>query len=104
MVNTSDASKPTGDDWAYQITDLLVDTVDKIRDKTVLPVQKASRGVVYGVVILFLAIPSIVLLLAGIVRILDSAIPGTVWYIYLGLGIILSVAGILVWKTKFTKP
>ncbi len=104
MVNTSDASKPTGDDWADQITDLLVDTVDKIRDKTVLPVQKASRGVVYGVVILFLAIPSIVLLLAGIVRILDSAIPGPVWYIYLGLGIILSVAGILVWKTKFTKP
>ena len=100
MENNGSAAAE-GDNWADQVTDLLVDTVDKVRDRTVVPVQKAARGVVYGLVIVVLAIPILVMLLVALIRFVDHWLPGTVWWVYLLLGLGLSADGLLTWKGRF---
>ena len=100
MENNGSAAAE-GDNWADQVTDLLVDTVDKVRDRTVVPVQKAARGVVYGLVIVVLAIPILVMLLVALIRFVDHWLPGTVWCVYLLLGLVFSAGGLLTWKGRF---
>jgi Fe2+ transport system protein B len=100
-METNRSAASAGDDWADQVTDLLVDTVDKVRDRTVIPVQKAARGIVYGLVIVVLAIPIVVMLLVALVRLVDYWVPGTVWWVYLLFGLIFSGAGLLTWKGRF---
>ena len=100
MENNGSAAAE-GDNWADQVTDLLVDTVDKVRDRTVVPVQKAARGVVYGLVIVVLAIPILVMLLVALIRFVDHWLPGTVWLVYLLLGLVFSAGGLLTWKGRF---
>lgn len=97
----SPSNAPTGEDWADQITNLLVDTVDTVRDKTVRPAQKTSHALVYGLVIGVLALPTVIMLLVGAVRLIDQAIPGTVWIVYAIFGIVFSLAGIIIWAKKF---
>lgn len=97
---------PSGADsaqnWADQVADLVVETVDKVRDKTVVPAQKASRGVAYGVAIPFLAIPAIIMLLVLLVRIFDKLMPGDVWLVYAILALVFIPAGIIVWLAKYS--
>lgn len=88
--------------WADQVADLVVETVDKVRDKTVIPAQKASRGVAYGVAIPFLAIPAVIMFLVLLVRIMDKALPGDVWLVYALLALVFIPAGIVVWLAKYS--
>jgi hypothetical protein len=89
-----------GPDWTDQVTDLIVDTVDTVRSKTTGPLLGFARGSVYAVVIAVIAVPVVVLLLAGLVRLVNWALPGDVWYAYLLLGIVFVLAGVVSWTKR----
>ncbi|MFM7064745.1 MAG: hypothetical protein ACKO04_14835 [Actinomycetes bacterium] len=87
-------------DWADQVTDLIVDTVDKVRDRTTGPVLEISKGIVHGVVALLILTPILVLFFAGSVRLLNWAIPGDVWIAYAILGVLLLLLGSFLWSRR----
>jgi hypothetical protein len=89
-----------GPDWTQQVTDLVVDTVDKVRSRTTGPILEVARGLVLALVAMVLVIPVMALLFIFLVRILDWAIPGDVWIVYCGLGIIFVLAGVLLWRLR----
>ncbi len=91
---------PSGEpDWTDQVTDLIVDSVDKVRDRTTGPILKASRAVVYGVVALIVAIPLIVVGIILIGRLLEL-IPGPIWIPYSVLGIVMVAVGFILWGKR----
>ena len=87
-------------DWTKQVTDLIVDTVDKVRDRTTGPVLDISRSSVHAVVALILLLPVGVLFLVGLIRLLNWAIPGDVWFVYAGLGTIFVLLGVALWSRR----
>lgn len=87
-------------DWTDQVSDLIVDSVDKVRARTTGPILEVSQGAVHAVVALLLAIPVLVISVIGVVRLLDWAIPGDVWYVYAGLGMILVLVGVVLWRLR----
>ena len=94
------ASGTTDPHWSDQITDLIVDGVDKVRDRTVSPIQAMAKYVVYGAVIAVLALPMFVMVLVALVRILDAFIPGGVWLPYLIRGALFVVVGVVLWSKR----
>ncbi|MEZ5381484.1 MAG: hypothetical protein R2754_06765 [Microthrixaceae bacterium] len=98
--SASAASEATDPHWADQVTDLIVDGVDKVRDRTVNPIQAMAKYVVYGAVIAVLALPMLVLSLVLLVRILDAFLPGEVWLPYLILGALFVIAGMVLWAKR----
>ena len=92
-------SPPAEPDWTDQVTDLVVDLVDSVRDKTTGPVLKVARGVVYGTVALIVVVVLAVVGLAFLVRAV-SLLPGGLWMGYVGLGIIFSAAGFFLWSKR----
>lgn len=101
-VAGSAASSGQGDGghWTDQVTDLIVDSVDKVRDRTTGPALKAARAVVYGVLIVIVGIPAGVLLCIGTVRALDYFIPGDVWIVYAGMGSFMVLVGSILWANR----
>src|SRR5690606_11069732 len=57
-------------DWTAQVTDLIVDSVDKVRARTTGPVLDISHASVHAVVALLLLVPVAALALVGLVRLL----------------------------------
>jgi hypothetical protein len=100
----SGASAPspsaTEPDWTDQVTDLIVDSVDKVRARTTGPILEVSQGAVHALVAAVLLVPVLALTLVGLVRLLNWAIPGDVWFIYAGLGMILVLAGVVLWRLR----
>mgnify|MGYP003417388384 FL=1 len=86
--------------WADQIADLIVDGVDRVRDRTVTPAQALAKYVVYGVIVAVLALPLLVVTLVLLVRVLDAFIPSGVWAPYLILGAVFVIAGALLWSKR----
>ncbi|MGI9603034.1 MAG: hypothetical protein ACR2QE_14200 [Acidimicrobiales bacterium] len=82
-------------DWAQRTTEFIVDKVDEVAAKTANPARIASRGLVYGVVIAVLAPMLIVLAIVLVVRLAAVYIPGDLAYVYLTMGFILAVVGII---------
>jgi hypothetical protein len=92
----------SGPDWTDQVTDLIVDTVDNVRSRTTGPLLGIARSSVYAVVILVILVPIVVVLLAGLVRLVNWALPGDVWYAYTLLGIVFVLAGVVCWAKRST--
>lgn len=90
----------TTPDWPQQATETIVGFVDSVKHKTTRPATMATRGLVYGIVILALGIPALVMLLVGLVHLLDYAIPNDVWIVYAGLGVIFTLAGFWAWRKR----
>ncbi|MEZ5373502.1 MAG: hypothetical protein R2704_12360 [Microthrixaceae bacterium] len=86
--------------WSDQVADLIVDAVDRVRDRTVTPAQSIAKYVVYGAVIAVLALPLLVVTLVALVRVMDAFIPSGVWVPYLILGVAFVVVGILLWSKR----
>ena len=99
QVTPPTSSEP---DWTDQVTGLVVDVVDSIRDKTTGPVLNAARGVVFGLIALFVIMIVAIIGLIMLGRAL-SLLPGPVWTLYLGLGVLFSVAGLAVMRMRFPK-
>ena len=95
-------STPSDDtpDWPAQATSTIVGLVDNVKYKTTRPATMATRGLVYGIVILALGVPAVIMFLVGLVHLLDQAIPNDVWIVYASLGTIFTLAGMVLWRKR----
>jgi len=93
---------PADADWTDQVTDLIVDSVDKVRARTTGPILQGARGIVYAIVALVLLGPILVLGMVGVIRLLNWAIPGDVWIVYALLGTIFVIVGAVLWSRRDT--
>jgi len=98
--STSGPAAAAPADWADQVTDLIVDTVDKVRERTTGPILEISKGIVHAFVALLILTPILVLFFAGAVRLLNWAIPGDVWIAYAILGVLLMLLGAFLWSRR----
>ena len=110
MAKGEPTSKDTGpkdtgteNDWPGQAADALEHAVSIVRDKTVVPVQKATKVVVYGLLSSFFVLMATVLLLIGAFRAL-VVLTGEVWLAYLICGGILVLVGVFCWTRRFPRP
>lgn len=84
--------------WTDQATDLIVQTVGTVRDKTTGPAITAGRAIVYGTFAALVAMVALVLSLVLVIRVLTVYIPGNrVWVSYLIVGLPLCVGGLVLW-------
>lgn len=102
---------PTGGaDWPAQITDLIVNLVDSVKEKTGGPATSIARGVVYGTLALIVGTAAAVVGIILIVRIFDVAAqvvldaaglekPGrSTWIAHLLTGLLFTGAGAWLWR------
>lgn len=90
-------------DWPQQATETIVGLVDNVKHKTTEPATKAVRGIVYGIVIIILGVPAVIMLLVGIVHLLSQVANSAglgVWVVYLVLGLIFTIVGWLAWRKR----
>ncbi len=91
-------------DWPQQATETIVDFVDNVKHKTTEPATKVVRAVVYGIAIVLLGVPALIMLLVGIVHGLNQVATGVldlgVWLVYLVLGVIFTIVGAVLWRKR----
>ncbi len=97
----------TDPNWADDTTDQVVKLVDTVRDKTTKPAITAARGVVFGILAVFLGLVALVLLLITLTRGLQVGIlehfldQGRAVYVsYLIIGGMFSLVGLLLFKKR----
>ena len=96
----------TDPNWAADTTDQVVRLVDTVKSKTTKPAVMAARGLVFGLLAVFLGLFAVVLLLVGLTRGLQAAIePATdqaraVYISYFIVGAILVVVGLVLFKKR----
>lgn len=88
------------DDWTDQVTDLIVDSVDRVRDRTTGPILEVARGSVHAVVAAVLLVPVLVLLVVLAVRVMTYFVFREVWITYLVLGTVFCLSGFLLWARR----
>ncbi len=100
MTSPTDSTQ----DWPQQATEAIVGLVDNVKYKTTEPATKAARGAVYGIVILILGVPALIMALVGVVHLLNQisteALGLGVWLVYLVLGVIFSIVGLILWRKR----
>lgn len=95
---------PLPDQWPTQATEAIVSAVGKVRDKTTRPAITAARGAVYGLFAAVLGVVAAVLAIDLVIRLANNYIPGGIWIVYLGLGAIFTIAGLILWRKAFATP
>jgi hypothetical protein len=100
----------TTTDWPLQATETIVGFVDDVKHKTTKPATKAARAIVYGIVIVLLGVPILIMLLVGVVHFLNKAlitlfdnafdVEVDIWLTYVVLGVIFSIAGWFLWRKR----
>lgn len=102
MPETS--SLPTGPaaegDWPAQAAEALERLVNTVKNKTTKPALTVARFLVYGTLAGILGIAALVLLSAGLVRLLDVYLPGNVWKAHLITGGLFTLAGFGLWTKR----
>jgi hypothetical protein len=86
-------------DWPANAADTIERVVGTVRDKTVVPAQKATRAVVYGLLAAFFLVTAAGLLIIGAFRGL-VILTGEVWAAYGISGGILVLAGAFCWSRR----
>jgi hypothetical protein len=99
----SPASTPPERDWTTEALDRLDDVIGKVRSNSTDRLLRVARLVVIGMFAAIVGTAALVLALIALVRLLDEAIPGDVWIVYLILGAILSCAGAFLWSRRVPK-
>jgi LPXTG-motif cell wall-anchored protein len=102
---TTERAEPTppagpGRDWADQAADALEHAVGVVRDKAVVPAQRATSAIVFGLLATCFAVPAAFLLLIGLFRAVDNYLPGEAWSAWLLLGGIFLVSGGFLWSRR----
>ena len=90
-------------DWTTDAVDTLERVVSVLRDKTVVPAEKATRALVYGLLVAFLVMTALVMLALALFRGL-VVLTGDVWLAYLVLGGIFVIAGGFLWTRRSRSP
>jgi len=85
-------------DWTDRAADVVEQAVVLVRDRTVLPAQRAAKAVVYGLLAAFFATTAAVLLGILLFRVLTIPLP--VWAAWMVLGGIFVVAGVFCWSRR----
>ena len=96
MPSPAPAPQP---DWARRTTDFIIEKVDGVATYTATPARVASRAVVYGLVIVVLAPTLLILSVVLGFRLLNVYIPGDIYYIYLGMGLVFFVVGTILMRS-----
>ena len=86
-------------DWTSDAVDALEQAVGLVRDKTVVPAQRASRAVVYGLLVGFFVMVAVFMLAIALFRVLVT-LTDEVWLAYLILGGIFVAAGAFCWSLR----
>jgi hypothetical protein len=86
-------------DWTTDAVDTLENVVAAVRDKTVVPAQKATKAVVFGLLVAFFVLTAVLMLAIALFRVL-VVVTGAVWAAYLILGGIFVLAGAFVWTLR----
>lgn len=89
-------------DWTTSAVDALDQAVGVVRDKAVVPAQKASRAVVFGLLVAFFVLVALFMLAIALFRVL-VILTGEVWAAYLILGGIFVIAGAFCWTLRTSK-
>jgi hypothetical protein len=103
---TPDESLGQSNDWSARTADTIESAVDALREKTVAPLIKITRAIVYGILALIGLLVVGILLSIAFIRLLEVyAFENRVWIAYLLVGGIMTVLGLLVWmkRTKHRK-
>jgi hypothetical protein len=87
-------------DWTTEATDAIERAVVTVRDKTVVPAQRTTKAIVFGLLAAFFAVPALLLLAVGFFRGLVEAYQGEVWAAWLTLGAICVAAGMFCWSKR----
>ncbi len=89
----------TDPNWATEFTQTIVESIDKVRNRTTKPIVMIARGLVFGLLIAFLGVMALVLLLVGLSRGLINLLEwpfdhdSAVWISHLILGSLLVLGG-----------
>jgi hypothetical protein len=107
MAQTVPRTPPPARDWTAQGADRIESVVETVRDKTTVPVTKAARAVVYGLIAAVMGVLALMLVVIGLFR-LHVYLPfdneGRKVYITdLGLGAIFVGLGLLLWRRRLPK-
>ena len=86
-------------DWTTQATDAIEHAVGMDRDKTVVPARRATKAVVFGLLVAFFVLTAVLMLAIALFRVL-VVLTGEVWAAYLILGGIFVLAGAFVWTLR----
>jgi hypothetical protein len=86
-------------DWTTQAADAIENAVATVRDRTVVPARKATKAVVYGLLVTFFVATAAVMLVIAVFRIL-VVITGEVWAAYLIVGGIFVIGGTFCWAMR----
>jgi hypothetical protein len=86
-------------DWTTDAVDTLENVVAAVRDKTVIPAQKATKAVVFGLLVAFFVLTAVFMLAIALFRVL-VVLTGEVWASYLILGGIFVLVGAFVWTLR----
>jgi hypothetical protein len=112
---TKPTDEPAKPEWPIQATDTIVRVVDSVRDKTTGPALNVVRWVIYGLVLVTLALPLFVLLLIGVFRLFEglllwlhesqgvAVLHDPIGFVYLFFGTVFSLAALVCWR-KGKKP
>lgn len=95
----TDPTPPLSGDWPAQAADAVVNVVATVRDRTVGPLQFIARAIVYGLVIIPVAIMATTLVIIAAIRGLTAAV-GEVWISYLILGLVFTLLGLVSWSKR----
>lgn len=111
---TADAGGATGSPWTdpTALTDRVIDTVDRVKEKTTDNAVLASRVLVFGLVISVLAVATLLMTVIMLVRLFDAYLPigagvgDATWAAHGFTGIIFCVLGLGAWLSRrgSTKP
>jgi hypothetical protein len=98
----------TGDDWAVQAADTVDRVVTSIADKTAGPLTTVARALVYGLLAAILGVAILVLLAAGMVRVIDVYVADKlfdepVYVAHLITGGIFTLFGLFAWSKRRPK-
>jgi|SRR5713101_9895095 len=100
------APRPSGpsDDWTVKTADRIELVVETVRDKTTVPIQKAARAIVFGLVAAVMGLLAFALVVIGLFR-LHRYLPfdkeaRRVWVTYVGLGAIFLILGLFSWRKR----
>jgi len=104
MTQTVPRTPKTGGNWTVQTADRIESVVDTVRNKATVPVTKAARAVVYGLIAGVMGALALMMLLVALFR-LHVYLPlndegRKVYATYLGLGAIFVGLGMLLWRRR----
>jgi hypothetical protein len=86
-------------DWTDQVTDLIVDVVDRVHDATTGKLITAARWAVFGAAAIFIAVAILVVGIILIGRLLQE-IPGPIWIPDVAIGGVLFLVGLALWSKR----